>query len=139
MDVGETNGWKFDHVVSAAEILETLRDEFPLTPRDPAYRGEVARHWKHADGGPEIGIISSVTKPFCRDCQRLRLSADGKAFTCLFSDHGHDLRGVLRGGLEDDTVRQVIAGIWQIRDDRYSEARGEGDIHPKVEMSYLGG
>ncbi|MCP5532367.1 MAG: GTP 3',8-cyclase MoaA [Akkermansiaceae bacterium] len=139
MDVGETNGWKLDHVVSATEILETLRSEFPLTARDPAYRGEVARHWRHADGGPEIGIISSVTKPFCSDCQRLRLSADGRAFTCLFSDHGHDLRGILRSGLDDDAIRNVISTIWQIRDDRYSEARGEGSGQHKVEMSYLGG
>lgn len=139
MDVGETNGWKLDEVVPAAEILATLRGEFSLAPRDPAYRGEVARHWQHAGGGPEIGIISSVTRPFCRDCQRLRLSADGKAFTCLFADHGHDLRGILRGGLGDDAVRAAIAGIWQIRDDRYSEARGQGEAHHKAEMSYLGG
>ncbi|MCB1133960.1 MAG: GTP 3',8-cyclase MoaA [Verrucomicrobiae bacterium] len=139
MDVGETNGWKLDHVVSATEILEILRSEFPLDARDPAYRGEVARHWRHADGGPEIGIISSVTKPFCSDCQRLRLSADGRAFTCLFSDHGHDLRGILRSGLDDDAIRNVISTIWQIRDDRYSEARGEGSGQHKVEMSYLGG
>lgn len=139
MDVGETNGWKLDEVVSAAEIHAILRSEFPLAPRDPAYRGEVARHWRHEDGGPEIGIIASVTKPFCSDCQRLRLSADGKAFTCLFADHGHDLRGSLRGGLDDAAIRKVIAGIWNLRDDRYSEARGEGASRPKAEMSYLGG
>jgi GTP 3',8-cyclase len=138
MDVGETNGWKLDHVVSAAEILEVLRSEFVIEPREPAYRGEVARHWRHVGGESEIGIISSVTRPFCRDCQRLRLSADGKIFTCLFSNEGHDLRGLLRGGLDDAAVRAAVAGIWSIRDDRYSEERGEVS-RPKAEMSYLGG
>lgn len=138
MDVGETNGWKLDQVVSAAEILEILKTEFPLEAREPAYRGEVASHWKHAGGRSEIGIISSVTRPFCRDCQRLRLSADGKIFTCLFSNDGHDLRGPLRGGMADAGILAAVAGIWSIRDDRYSEERGEVS-RPKAEMSYLGG
>ncbi len=138
MDVGETNGWELDQVVSANEILEILQSEFSLTAREPAYRGEVARHWRHAKHRAEIGIISSVTKPFCSDCQRLRVSADGKIFTCLFSNNGHDLRGLLRGGLDDSAIRSVVAGIWKIRDDRYSEERGSL-TRPKAEMSYLGG
>jgi GTP 3',8-cyclase len=138
MDVGETNGWKLDQVVSASEILEMLQSEFSLTPRKPAYRGEVAKHWLHEKGESEIGIISSVTKPFCSDCQRLRVSADGKIFTCLFSNNGHDLRGLLRGVLDDSAIRSVVAGIWKIRDDRYSEERGSL-TRPKAEMSYLGG
>jgi cyclic pyranopterin phosphate synthase len=138
MDVGETNGWKLDQVVSASEILEILNTEFSLAPRVPAYRGEVAKYWMHENGGSEIGIISSVTKPFCSDCQRLRVSADGKIFTCLFSNNGHDLRGLLRGGLEDSAIRSAVAGIWKIRDDRYSEERGSV-TQQKAEMSYLGG
>lgn len=138
MDVGETNGWKLDHVVSAAEILTLLDSEFSLVPREPAYRGEVASHWRHADGRCEIGIISSVTRPFCKDCQRLRVSADGKIFTCLFSADGHDLRGLLRGGMDDPAILAAVTGVWSIRDDRYSEERGEVD-RPKAEMSYLGG
>ncbi len=138
MDVGETNGWKLDQVVSASEILEILQSEFSLTPREPAYRGEVAKHWVHEMGGSEVGIISSVTKPFCSDCQRLRVSADGKIFTCLFSNNGHDLRGLLRGGLDDQAIRSAVAGIWKIRDDRYSEERGSV-TQQKAEMSYLGG
>jgi GTP 3',8-cyclase len=138
MDVGETNGWKLDQVVPAAEILARLQSEFPLEAREPAYRGEVASHWKHDGGRSEIGIISSVTRPFCRDCQRLRLSADGRIFTCLFSNDGHDLRGLLRGGMSDAGILAAVAGIWSIRDDRYSEERGEVS-RPKAEMSYLGG
>jgi GTP 3',8-cyclase len=138
MDVGETNGWKLDEVVSAAEILEILGREFPLIPRSPAYRGEVANHWRHQDGSSEIGIISSVTRPFCRDCQRLRLSADGKIFTCLFASDGHDLRGLLRGGMKDDEIAASIAALWAVREDRYSEERGIVH-HAKAEMSYLGG
>ena len=138
MDVGETNGWKLDEVVSAAEILEIVGREFPLIPRSPAYRGEVANHWRHQDGSSEIGIISSVTRPFCRDCQRLRLSADGKIFTCLFASDGHDLRGLLRGGMSDESIGASIAALWAVREDRYSEERGIVH-HPKAEMSYLGG
>ncbi|MFT3992317.1 MAG: GTP 3',8-cyclase MoaA [Luteolibacter sp.] len=137
MDVGETNGWKMDDVVSGAEILDILALEFPLVPRDPAYRGEVAAHWKH-ENGREIGLIRSVTKPFCSDCQRLRLSADGKIFTCLFAENGHDLRGILRSGMPEETVGNVVSSLWQVRADRYSEERGK--VHrPKAEMSYLGG
>ncbi len=138
MDVGETNGWKLDQVVSATEILTTLQTEFSLISREAAYRGEVARHWVHADGGSEIGMISSVTRPFCADCQRLRVSADGKIFTCLFAADGHDLRGLLRGGMDDAAIRSAVSGIWSIRDDRYSEERGK-ILQKKAEMSYLGG
>jgi cyclic pyranopterin phosphate synthase len=138
MDVGETNGWKLDEVVPAAELLEILGTEFELVAREAAYRGEVAAHWSHRDGGCEIGVIASVTRPFCRDCQRLRLSADGKLFTCLFAADGHDLRGLLRGGESDDALRAAVAGIWGQRNDRYSEERGRC-ARPKAEMSYLGG
>lgn len=138
MDVGESNGWKLDEVVSGDEILSILGTEFPLVPRDPAYRGEVAAHWKHKAGKEEIGLIRSVTKPFCRDCQRLRLSADGKIFTCLFAADGHDLRGILRSGMHADVLRETVRSIWQGRSDRYSEERGQV-TRPKAEMSYLGG
>jgi cyclic pyranopterin phosphate synthase len=138
MDVGETNGWKLAEVVSAAELLEILATEFDLVPRDPAYRGEVATHWRHRDGAGEIGVISSVTRPFCRDCQRLRLSADGKFLTCLFAADGHDIRGLLRGGAGDQVLQAAVCGLWSAREDRYSEERGLVP-HPKAEMSYLGG
>jgi cyclic pyranopterin phosphate synthase len=138
MDVGETNGWKLAEVVPAAELLEILETEFDLVPRDPAYRGEVAAHWRHRDGSAEIGVISSVTRPFCRDCQRLRLSADGKFFTCLFAADGHDIRGLLRGGAGDMVLQAAMCSLWSAREDRYSEERGLVP-HPKAEMSYLGG
>ena len=138
MDVGETNGWKLGEVVSGDEILSILGGEFPLVPRDPAYRGEVAAHWSHRDGAGEIGLIRSVTKPFCSDCQRLRLSADGKIFTCLFAADGHDLRGLLRSGMDAEVLQQAVRSIWQARSDRYSEERGRVE-RPKAEMSYLGG
>jgi cyclic pyranopterin phosphate synthase len=138
MDVGETNGWKLAEVVPAAELLEILSGEFDLEPRDPAYRGEVAAHWRHRDGAGEIGVIASVTRPFCRDCQRLRLSADGKFFTCLFAADGHDIRGLLRGGAGDETIAAAVRGLWSVREDRYSELRGLVPL-PKAEMSYLGG
>jgi len=138
MDVGETNGWKMAEVVTGNEILTALAKEFPLTPRAPAYRGEVAAHWCHAGSEREIGMIRSVTQPFCADCQRLRLSADGKIFTCLFATHGHDLRGILRSGLPSEALQQAVCGIWAARRDRYSEERGQV-ARPKAEMSYLGG
>ena len=138
MDVGETNGWKMTEVVSGAEILEELAKEFPLIPRHPAYRGEVAAHWCHAGSEREIGLIRSVTQPFCSDCQRVRLSADGKIFTCLFAQHGHDLRELLRADTQPEVIQQAIEGIWSVRNDRYSEERGQVS-RPKAEMSYLGG
>ncbi|MBK1881786.1 GTP 3',8-cyclase MoaA [Luteolibacter pohnpeiensis] len=138
MDVGETNGWAMGEVVSGDEILTELASEFELEARPAAYRGEVAVHWKHRDDGREVGLIRSVTKPFCRDCQRLRLSADGKIFTCLFAADGFDLRGMLRGEMDDSGVAAAISGIWSNRADRYSEERGSV-TRPKAEMSYLGG
>ena len=138
MDVGETNGWKMGEVVSGDEILDILGTEFELAPREAAYRGEVAVHWKHTDDGREIGLIRSVTKPFCRDCQRLRLSADGKIFTCLFASSGFDLRGILRGNMDDTSVANIVRNVRQARTVRYSEERGIIS-RPKAEMSYLGG
>ena len=138
MDVGETNGWKLDEVISGDEILAVLAEEFELVPRVPAYRGEVAAHWSHAGGVGEIGMIRSVTKPFCKDCQRLRLSADGKIFTCLFAAEGHDLRGILRSGMNFEILAQTVRSIWSNRADRYSEERGQVE-RSRAEMSYLGG
>ena len=140
MDVGKTNGWKLDQVVSAAELLERLRGEFELEPVEPGYPGEVATRWRHADGRGELGFVTSVTRPFCGDCTRLRLSADGHLFTCLFAARGHDLKSRLRSRDTDDQVRAWLAGIWGRRDDRYSEARaGDTTSTDRVEMSYIGG
>lgn len=138
MDVGETNHWDRRQVVDEAEILATVESVFPLESVPPAHPGETARRWRHGDGSGEIGIISSVSRPFCRDCTRLRVSADGQLFTCLFASHGHDIRGILRGSTEDSTLRAAILGLWSSRDDRYSELRGITH-QPKAEMSYLGG
>ena len=138
MDVGETNGWKLGEVVAGDEILALLGREFDLVPRDPAYRGEVAAYWRPAGGVTEFGLIRSVTRPFCRDCQRLRLSADGKIFTCLFAAKGLDLRGILRSGLAPELLVETVRSVWLARADRYSEERGK--VGPaKAEMSYLGG
>lgn len=140
MDVGETNGWKMEEVVSASEILDRLKSEFPLTALPPAHPGETALRFMHAGGRGEIGIIASVTRPFCGDCSRLRLSAEGKLFTCLFAATGHDLRALLRGGADDATLSRSLASIWSDRSDRYSELRGRLDLRgQKAEMSYLGG
>ena len=138
MDVGQTNGWQHVEVVSGAEILAVLSTEFSLTLRDPAYRGEVALHWRHSDGVGEIGLIQSVTQPFFFDCQRIRLSANGKVFTCLFAADGHDLLGILRNGGSVTTLSEAVRSIWLARQDRYSEVRGQLSS-PKAEMSYLGG
>ena len=114
--------------------------EFPLEPAEPNYRGEVAKRWHYRDGAGEIGIISSVTQPFCGGCTRARLSAEGRLFTCLFAVRGHDLRAVLRSGASDEELDKAIAGIWRARGDRYSELRtAETATRPKVEMSYIGG
>jgi len=140
MDVGTTNGWRLDDVVSAAEILERLRAELDLEPVEPAYRGEVATRWRHADGRGEIGFVTSVTRPFCGDCTRLRLSADGRLYTCLFAAVGHDLKAHLRSGETDAEVRAWVEGLWQRRDDRYSELRASQTASTdRVEMSYIGG
>jgi cyclic pyranopterin phosphate synthase len=138
MDVGETNGWAMKDVVSMAELLETIGAEFPLEPVAPKDPGEVAKRFRLADGSAEIGFISSVTQPFCSGCQRLRLSADGKLFTCLFSAAGHDIKSLLRKEPDDEVLRGMVSALWSERTDRYSEERGEGN-RPKAEMSYLGG
>jgi cyclic pyranopterin phosphate synthase len=139
MDVGNTNGWHMEDVVTAAEIVERLSAEFDLEPMAANYRGEVARRYRHRDGG-EIGIISSVTQPFCGDCTRARLSADGRLFTCLFASNGVDLRGPLRAGASDDELAALITQVWHARGDRYSEIRSSATItQPKAEMSLLGG
>jgi cyclic pyranopterin phosphate synthase len=140
MDVGHTNGWRMDDVVPGAEILETIDAELPIEPAEPNYAGEVARRWRYRDGGGEIGVISSVTQPFCGGCTRARLSAEGRLFTCLFAVRGHDLRAIVRGGVSDDELDDAIAGIWRGRTDRYSELRtAETAAEPKIEMSYIGG
>jgi len=140
MDVGHSNGWRLDDVVPAAEIFSTINAEMPIEPIDPNYRGEVASRWRYRDGGGEIGIIASVTQPFCRDCSRARLSADGQLFTCLFATTGHDLRSLLRGGASDVLISNSIADVWRVRSDRYSEIRSAETVKlPKAEMSYLGG
>jgi cyclic pyranopterin phosphate synthase len=140
MDVGHTNGWRLDDVVPAAEIVETISSEFPLVPVDPSYRGEVARRWRYVDGSGEIGVIASVTQPFCGDCTRARISADGQLYTCLFAVRGTDLRTVVRGDANDEALEAAIAAVWQRRTDRYSEVRSADTVGlQRVEMSYIGG
>lgn len=140
MDVGHTNGWKMDEVVSAAEIVKKIDAEMPLEPIDPNYRGEVAGRWRYKDGSGEIGMIASVTQAFCRDCNRARISAEGKLYTCLFAIKGHDFRELLRSGATDDEISQMLSRVWGKRADRYSELRSENTTTlPKVEMSHIGG
>jgi cyclic pyranopterin phosphate synthase len=140
MDVGATNGWRMDDVVPAAEIVRTIGAEFPLEPVDAEYRGEVAQRYRYRDGAGEIGVIASVTQPFCGDCTRARLSADGKLYTCLFAVRGHDLRAVLRAGASDAELDAAVRAVWERRGDRYSELRTERTSSlRKVEMSYIGG
>ena len=140
MDVGNTNGWRLDDVVPAKEMIETIHAEFPLEPANPNYAGEVARRWRYQDGAGEIGVIASVTQPFCGDCSRARISATGQFYTCLFAASGHDLREMLRGEATDDQIRARIQSIWQRRSDRYSEIRSANTTNkPKIEMSYIGG
>jgi cyclic pyranopterin phosphate synthase len=140
MDVGSTNGWRLDDVVPAREIVAMIDREMPLEPIQPGYRGEVAARYRYKDGTGEIGVISSVTQPFCADCTRARLSADGSLYTCLFATQGHDLRALLRSGASDDEIRQAIAAVWTERTDRYSDLRSEATagLH-KIEMSFIGG
>jgi len=140
MDVGHTNGWRTGDVVPAAEIVARLDDAFGVEPVEPSYRGEVARRWRYRDGAGEVGVIASVTQPFCGDCTRARLSAEGRVFTCLFAVRGHDLRAVVRGGASDDELAEAIRGLWDGRKDRYSELRSEATSDlPRIEMSYIGG
>jgi GTP 3',8-cyclase len=140
MDVGNSNGWRLDDVVSGREIVETLQRHWPLVPADRNYYGEVAERWVYADGLGELGVITSVTQPFCGSCTRARLAADGKLYLCLFAAAGHDLRALLRNGASDEEVERAIATIWRGRDDRYSEVRSEATTAlRKVEMSHIGG
>ncbi len=141
MDVGATNGWRMDEVVPAAEIVATLNAAFPLEPAEPQYRGEVATRWRYLDGRGEIGIIASVSAPFCGDCTRSRISAEGMLYTCLFATQGHDLRALVRSGAGDAALAARLSEIWRPRADRYSElrARATAGGPAKVEMSYIGG
>jgi cyclic pyranopterin phosphate synthase len=140
MDVGTSNGWRLDDVVPAREIIATIGREFPLDPVTPAYRGEVAGRYRYRDGAGEVGVISSVTQPFCSDCTRARLSADGSLYTCLFATQGHDLRALARGGATDDDIRTAILAVWAAREDRYSELRSaDTNGLKKIEMSFIGG
>jgi cyclic pyranopterin phosphate synthase len=140
MDVGSTNGWRLDDVVPAREIVAMIDREMPLEPVQAGYRGEVAARYRYKDGAGEIGVISSVTQPFCADCTRARLSADGSLYTCLFATQGHDLRALLRSGASDDDIARAIAAVWTERTDRYSDLRSEqtAGLH-KIEMSFIGG
>ncbi len=141
MDVGATNGWKLDEVTPAHEIVSSINRVFPIEPLEPNYRGEVAQRWRYTDGQGELGVIASVTQPFCGDCTRARLSADGKLYTCLFAVFGTDLREAVRSGASDQELREQIATVWSERVDQYSELRsGEtAGIGQRVEMSYIGG
>lgn len=140
MDVGTTNGWRLDDVVTAAEIVERIDAVFPLEPVEPAYRGEVAMRWRYRDGSGEIGVIASISQPFCGACTRLRLSPEGQLFTCLFASRGHDVRALLRGGASDDELQAFLEHVWRGRTDRYSELRSAETVGlPRVEMSHIGG
>lgn len=144
MDVGASNGWKMDEVVPSAEVVRRISEQTPLQEVEPNYTGETAERWRYVDGTGEIGVISSVTQAFCSDCNRARLSTEGKLFTCLFATGGHDLRALLRAGHSDEEITAAVAHLWSQREDRYSELRTintEGLARPvrKVEMSYIGG
>jgi GTP 3',8-cyclase len=140
MDVGNSNGWRLDDVVTGAQIVARIAAELPLEALPSSYRGEVGNRWRYADGSGEIGIIASVSKPFCGDCTRARLSADGQLFTCLFATRGHDVRARIRAGATDDELRAFLGAVWRARDDRYSDLRTEAtSTLPKVEMYAIGG
>lgn len=140
MDVGHSNGWRLDDVVPAAEVVATINARWPLEPVDADYRGEVAQRYRYRDGAGEIGVITSVTQPFCGDCTRARLSADGSLYTCLFATAGHDLRDLLRSGVDETSLTDALRVIWTGRSDRYSELRTLDTVDlPKVEMSFIGG
>jgi cyclic pyranopterin phosphate synthase len=140
MDVGASNGWRLDEVVTAAEILDIVDAAFPLEPLPPTYRGEVATRHRYKDGGGEIGVVASVSRPFCRDCTRARVSAQGVFYTCLFATGGTDLRAPLRSGASDAEILRLVSTVWGERADRYSELRTEAtSIAPRVEMSHIGG
>jgi cyclic pyranopterin phosphate synthase len=140
MDVGNTNQWRADEVVPGREIAERIAREWPIEPAQPNYFGEVAERWRYLDGAGEIGIITSVTQPFCGSCTRARLSSDGEIFTCLFASSGFDIRGSLRGGASDGELAEIVANLWRARTDRYSEIRSSETRDVKrVEMFHIGG
>lgn len=151
MDVGATNGWRMDEVLPSSEVVARIHHEFPLAEMEPNQRGETAERWRYLDGGGEIGVISSVTQAFCHDCNRARLSTEGKLFLCLFASQGHDLRALLRANFTDEQIAGAIGLIWQQRSDRYSELRAALGLVPapgspddnaaprRVEMHYIGG
>lgn len=145
MDVGTTNGWKLAEVVPSAEVISRINAELPLEEVAPSYEGETSVRWRYRDGSGEIGVISSVTQSFCHSCTRVRISTDGKLFTCLFATRGHDLRGLMRGGYSDGQLATAMAQIWQKRTDAYSELRSaktselRATGRKKIEMSYIGG
>ncbi len=140
MDVGTTNAWRSEEVIPSAAILEILSRRWALVPVKPAYSGEVANRYRFTDGMGEIGFISSVSEPFCGDCSRLRLAADGTVYTCLFASNGTDIKTPMRGGATDDDIASILSTVWSERDDRYSELRGAVPLNfPRVEMSYIGG
>jgi len=147
MDVGASNGWNMTEVVPSGEVVRRISAEMPLEPIGANYAGETAQRWRYVDGGGEVGMISSVTQAFCRDCSRIRLSTEGKLYTCLFATRGHDLRELLRGGRTDQEMQTAIARLWRARDDRYSETRTvntaglslRAESAQKIEMSYIGG
>jgi cyclic pyranopterin phosphate synthase len=142
MDVGDTNGWRLDDVMPAADVVSRINARWPIDPVEPLYQGEVANRFRYLDGAGEVGVIASISKPFCGDCTRARLSAVGEVYTCLFATNGHDLRALVRAGADDARLDEAVAAIWTPRTDRYSELRadhsGELPVH-KVEMSYIGG
>ena len=146
MDVGATNGWRMDEVMPSSQVIEHLNKEFPLAAINPNYSGETAERWRYLDGSGEVGVISSVTQAFCGECNRARLSTEGKLFLCLFASQGHDLRALLRGNFADEQIAAAIGPIWQARTDRYSEIRAAlppdaspADSAKRIEMSYIGG
>ena len=144
MDVGATNGWRMDEVMPSAEVVKLIHAELPLVQLDPSAPGETAERWGYADGGGEIGVISSVTQAFCGECNRARLSTEGQLYLCLFATQGHDLRSLVRGGASDEEIASAIGQIWHGRSDRYSQLRGSmapdsGTGKRRVEMSYIGG
>ena len=139
MDVGNSNAWNLTDVITSQQIADLINSEIPIEPAEANYRGEVAKRWRYSDGGGEIGIISSVSDPFCGDCSRARLSATGSIYTCLFASEGHDLKPLLKAG-DTDALSKHLKRIWEIRDDRYSETRTQVvTLRPKVEMSFIGG
>ena len=144
MDVGASNGWNLDEVIPSAEVVRRIAAEMPLEPIEANYSGETAARWRYLDGSGEVGLISSVTQAFCKDCSRVRLSTEGKLYTCLFATRGHDLRALLREGRSDAEISSAVAQLWRVRADRYSETRtintaGIERGAKKVEMSYIGG